>query len=105
MIPESTFRAILNTSGRRTSNIHSVTLKAVQYNGKIYFSRHMPNSDWFKNALANSQVSIMYKNKTYFGIAKIVQDENLCKKISQLKYPGENRAEDKRVVLEITLYE
>ena len=30
--------------------------------------------------------------------------EKLERKISQLKYPGEKRADEKRVVIEITLY-
>jgi hypothetical protein len=41
----------------------------------------------------------------YSGFAKIVTDEDLNQKISQLKYPGEKRAEEKRVAIEITLHE
>ncbi|EPA04980.1 hypothetical protein BG20_I0877 [Candidatus Nitrosarchaeum limnium BG20] len=80
-------------------------LRAVKYNDKIYFSRHKPDGDWFQNAIKNPDVIIEYKNSTYKGKAKVVEDENLERKISQLKYPGEKRAEEKRVALEITLYE
>ena len=104
-IEENLFRAILSTKGRKTGERHSVMLRAVKYNDKIYFSRHMPDGDWFKNAMANPDVVIEYNNSTYKGKAKIVEDEKLEQKISQLKYPGEKRADEKRVALEITLYE
>ena len=55
------FRPILTTKGRKTGKEHSVMLRAVNYNGKIYFSRHKPDGDWFKNALANPEVKIEYK--------------------------------------------
>ena len=99
------FRASLVTKGRITKQSHSVTLRGVKYNEKIYFSRHKPDSDWFKNAITNSEVVIKYNDSFYSGLAKIVTEENLNQKISQLKYPGEKRAEEKRVAIEITLYE
>jgi len=34
----------------------------------------------------------------------LVTDEGLSKKISELKYPGQTRALEKRVVLEIKLF-
>ena len=104
VIEENLFRAILNTKGRKTGKQHSVMLRAVKYNDKIYFSRHMPDGDWFKNAIANPDVIIEYNNSTYKGKAKLVEDEKIEQKISQLKYPGEKRADEKRVALEITLY-
>jgi len=105
VIEESLFRAILSTEGRKTGKKHSVMLRAVKYNDKIYFSRHRPDGDWFKNAMANPDVIIEYKDTTYKGKAKLVEDEEIEQKISQLKYPREKRAEEKRVALEITLYE
>ena len=99
------FRASLVTKGRVTKQSHSVTLRGVKYNEKIYFSRHKPDSDWFKNAMINSEVVIKYNDSFYSGLAKIVTEKNLNQKISQLKYPGEKRAEEKRVALEITLHE
>lgn len=94
---------MLITVGRKTGKEHSVMLRAVNYNGKIYFSRHRPDGDWFRNALANSRVRIEYNNKTFTGIAELVKDEELDKKISMLKYPGEERANEKRVTIQITL--
>ena len=99
------FRAVLSTKGRKTGKIHSVMLRAVKYNEKIYFSRHRPDGDWFKNAMENPDVIIEYDNSRHMGKAKLVEDEKLEQKISQLKYPGEKRADEKRVAIEITLYE
>ena len=80
-----------------------VWLHAQESNGKIYFSRHRPDGDWFQNAIANSEVKIQYNNMEFTGNASIVTDEELNKKISQLKYPGEERANEKRVAIEVTL--
>jgi len=102
---DNLFHAILSTKGRKTGKCHSVTLRAVKYNEKIYFSRHRPDGDWFKNAIANPDVIIEYNNSTYTGKANLVKDEKLEREISQLKYPGEKRADEKRVAIEITLYE
>ena len=102
---DNLFHAILSTKGRKTGKRHSVTLRAVKYNEKIYFSRHRPDGDWFKNAIANPDVIIEYNNSTYTGKANLVKDEKLERKISQLKYPGEKRADEKRFAIEITLYE
>lgn len=104
-IEENVFRAILSTKGRKTGRRHSVMLRAVKYNDKIYFSRHRPDGDWFKNAMINPDVVIEYNNSTYTGKANLVKDEKLEQKISQLKYPGEKKAYEKRVAIEITLYE
>ena len=101
---QSPFRAILITKGRRSSKPHSVMLRGVKHNEKIYFSRHRPDSDWFKNAISNSEVEVRIDNEKYFGLAKMVEDEGLNQKISELKYPGEERAKEKRVTIEITLH-
>lgn len=103
VIEDTLFRPILTTKGRKTGKSHSVMLRAVKYNEKIYFSRHRPDGDWFKNAIANPDVIIEYKGTRYSGKAKKVKDEELEKKISQLKYPGEERANEKRVAIEVTL--
>ena len=104
-IEERVFRAELITKGRKTGNMHAVMLRGVKYDEKIYFSRHRPDSDWFRNASANPSVMIRYKDSTYSGSANIVADERLQEKISYLKYPGEKRAYEKRVAIEITLDE
>jgi len=103
IISEKLFRPILITKGRKTRNLHSVWLRAVNYNGKIYFSRHRPDGDWFQNVIVNSEVKIQYNNMEFTGKASLVTDDELNQKISQLKYPGEKRADEKRVAIEVTL--
>ena len=102
-IKENLFRPILITKGRKTGKEHSVMLRAVNYNGKIYFSRHRPDGDWFQNAVANPTVKIQYNNTIFIGNAKLILDDKLNEKISYLKYPGEERAKEKRVTIEVTL--
>ena len=80
-------------------------LRGVVHNNKIYFSRHRPDSDWFQNVIANSKVKVIYDNSSFLGTAKIIEDDKLNQKISNLKYPGEKRAKESRVSIEITLYE
>ncbi len=102
-IKENLFRPILITKGRKTGKEHSVMLRAVNYNGKIYFSRHRPDGDWFKNAIVNPTVKIQYNNTIFTGNVKLISDDKLNEKISYLKYPGEERAKEKRVTIEVTL--
>jgi len=102
-IKEELFRPILTTKGRKTGKEHSVMLLAVNYNGKIYFSRHRPDGDWFKNVVINSDVKIEFDNEIFTGKAELVKDEELDKKISILKYPGKEKAKEKRVTIQVTL--
>ena len=102
-IKEKLFRPILVTKGRKTGKEHAVMLRAVNHDGKIYFSRHRPDGDWFQNVMVNPQVKIKYNDIIFLGNAKVVNDTQLNEKISQLKYPGEKRADEKRVAIEITL--
>ena len=104
-IQEKLFRPLLITKGRKTGKEHAVMLRAVNHDGKIYFSRHKPDGDWFQNAMANSVVKIKYNNSVFVGNAKLVENEELNDKLSQLKYPGEKRANEKRVAIEVTLNE
>ena len=95
------FKAILTTRGRKTGKAHSVMLRAVMYNDRFYFSRRNPNGDWLKNALANPQVKVEFDGTSYEGMAKLVLDESLSKKVSQLKYSDE-RSKESRIVLEVS---
>ena len=98
-----TFKAILTTVGRNTGKEHSVWAKAVTYNNMIYFSRRNPNSDWIKNAIANPKVKVKFDGKEFSGNARLVQEEELSKKISTLKYTDKNRQDEPRIVLEIQI--
>ena len=104
-IKEKIFRPTLITKGRISGKLHSVELRAVNHNGRIYVSRHKPDGDWFKNAIKNPSVKIEYNGQTCSGTASQITDEEFNRKISELKYPGEERAKEKRVTIEITLEE
>ena len=99
---EITFKAILETKGRKTEKTHRVELLVVRYNKKLYFSRRNANSDWLKNAIENPDVRVEINDQNFVGKASLVEDDSLCKKISQLKYRDEKRANEHRIVLEVT---
>jgi len=103
-LKEGTFYAILITTGRKSGKEHAVELKAVFYNGKFYFSRRNPNSDWLKNTMINPLVKVKFDDETFLGTASLVSNEELARKISHMKY-SDNRAEESRIVLEVTLHE
>ena len=98
-----TFKALLTTIGRKTGKEHSVWAKAVTYNDMIYFSRRNPNSDWLKNAIANPTVKVEFNGEKFSGSAKLVDDDNLARKISSLKYTDKARQEESRIVLEVSI--
>ena len=83
IINNLTFKAILKTIGRKSGKEHTVWAKAVTYNDMIYFSRRNPNSDWLKNAIAHPQVKVKFDGKEFSGIARLVEEEELAKKISK----------------------
>jgi len=97
------FKALLETKGRKTGKTYKTELLVVRYNNKFYFSRRNPNSDWLKNAIKNPDVRVEINGQNFVGKASLVENDSLCKKISQLKYEDEKRANEHRVVLEITL--
>jgi hypothetical protein len=97
------FKAALTTKGRKTGREHTVWLRAVSYKNKIYFSRRNENSDWLKNAIVNPLVKVEFDGIMHVGTALLVTDEVLAKKISELKYPGEERSQEARIVLQINL--
>lgn len=99
-IQEGTFKAVLVTVGRKTGKEHAVEIRVVFYKGKFYFSRRNPDSDWLKNALHNKNVKIEYQGNVILGTASLVNDHELGKKISQMKY-SDKRSEESRVVLEV----
>ena len=100
-IQEGTFKAVLITIGRKSGKEHAVEIRVVFYRNKFYFSRRNPDSDWLKNALHNPSVKIEYQENMILGTATLVNDQELCKKISQMKYT-DKRSEETRVVLEVS---
>jgi hypothetical protein len=102
-VKNGVFKASLITRGRKTGKEHSVWLRAVSYNDRIYFSRRNENSDWLKNAIVNPLVKVEFDGAVYVGTALLITDEILAKKISELKYPGEERSQEARIVLQVNL--
>ncbi len=92
----------LTTTGRVTGKPHTVPLRLVYYQGKVYASRREARGDWYRNLLKNPNVTVMIEGSRFAGIAEPVTDEALCQNISQLKYADE-RGREKRIVVEITL--
>lgn len=97
------FGAVLVTRGRRTGNEHAVPLRAVPHSGRLYFSRHRPDGDWYLNAAANPDVVVIRGEQSARGVARVVSDEGLLRVISELKYPGQERAAERRVAIEVSL--
>ncbi|MEO9364506.1 MULTISPECIES: nitroreductase/quinone reductase family protein [Candidatus Nitrosocaldus] len=96
------FIAYLITKGRRSGKEHRVPLRLVRYNGKLYASRRDMNSDWMKNILHDQHVIVeMADGNRLEGIARLVDDESLCRIVSMLKYKDDARASMNRVVIEI----
>ncbi len=95
-----TFIGNLTTIGRATGKKRTVKLRLVFYNGKFYASRRTPHGDWLKNLLKNPSVIVEWEGGKVSGKARLVEDEELCKKISALKYSDE-RAKETRIVAEI----
>ena len=104
-VNNTAFTATLVTKGRKTGNEHSVWLRAVMYNDKIFFSRRNPDGDWLKNAITNPNVKVGFDGRKFHGLATLVNDDLLSKKISELKYSDNKRQEESRIVLQVTLHE
>ena len=102
-LPDGPFRAVLTTVGRSTGAEHSVELLAVARAGRVYFSRHRPDSDWFRNAARNPSVRVRIGRVVCEGSARVVDDDRLAAEVSALKYPGQARASERRVAVEVTL--
>ena len=99
-IPEGVFKATLVTIGRKSGQSHSVLLRAVSHQNKIYFSRRNPNSDWLKNSKENPTVQVVIQNFNFVGQSQLITDKKRCAEISRLKYSDE-RANEPRIVLEV----
>ena len=98
----SSYIGYLTTSGRVTGKPHTVPLRLVYYQGKLYASRRDARSDWCRNLIQDPKVAVEVQDERWGGIARLVTDQALCRKISRLKYGGE-RSLERRTVVEIAL--
>lgn len=63
----------LTTNGRKTARQYTIEIWFIEYNRRYYIiSEHKKSSDWVKNIIFNSNVSLDVNNKTYKGYARIV---------------------------------
>jgi deazaflavin-dependent oxidoreductase (nitroreductase family) len=101
-IPDgSSFLGYLTTKGRVTGKERTVKLRLVFHGGRFYASRRNLTGDWLKNVMTNPSVSVEVNGTVIDGLARLVEDDELSRKISELKY-NDIRREESRVVVEIT---
>ena len=92
--------AHLTTQGRVSGRPHVVTLRLVYHGGRFYASRRDTASDWWRNLLAEPRVMIRLDGKEIGATAKVVDDAELVRKVSCLKY-RDQRAIKPRVIVEM----
>ncbi len=101
-IPDgSSFLGHLTTKGRVTGKKHTVKLRLVFHGGRFYASRSSLTGDWLKNVLTDPSVAIEVNGTVVGCLARLVEDDELSRKISELKY-NDKRREESRIVVEIT---
>lgn len=94
---------VLVTRGRRSGREHAVTLRTVlDDDGRYYFSRRRPNSDWFKNALYHGAADIIVDGGRISGSVDAVTDKDTIRRISMLKYADAAKASIPRVAIRVT---
>ncbi len=90
----------LTTMGRVSGRPHVVTLRLVYHCGKFYASRRDTASDWCRNLMAEPRVTIRLDGEETSATARVVDDVELARKVSGLKY-GDQRALKPRVIVEM----
>ena len=90
----------LTTLGRVSGRPHVVTLRLVYHEGKLYASRRDTTSDWCRNLTAEPRVTIRVNGEEIMATARVVDDSELARTISGLKYQ-DRRAVNPRVIVEL----
>jgi deazaflavin-dependent oxidoreductase (nitroreductase family) len=91
--------ADLTTIGRKTGQPRRVELRFIYYRGCFYASStRIEGKHWCLNMLRNPQVELRVKGETFVGAAKQVVDEELRKKILELR---DSPPQIERLVFEI----
>ena len=72
----------LTTTGRVTGKPHTVSLRLIYYQGRVYASRRDARRDWCRNALRNPAVAVELAGQRFNGTAGLVTDCSLRRKIS-----------------------
>jgi len=95
------FKAILETKGTNTGKMHRVRLLDIHSDGHSPPTPPHPTRASLPNAPPPPSVFLPPAGPRFPRTASLVSDDSLCKKISQLKYDDEKRANEPRVVLEV----
>ncbi len=98
----SSFIAHVTTISRDSGQPHTVPLRLVYHRGRLYASRLDERSDWYRNVLQNPSMVLDIDGERFSAAGRLVTDEALCQKISQLKY-GDERGLQKRRVIEMVV--
>ena len=83
----------VTTIGRRSGRSHEIEIWFGVVDDTMYLiSGNGPTADWYRNALANPQVSVRLKRETRNGLARDVVDPDERRRVGDLmgeKYPWE----------------
>jgi deazaflavin-dependent oxidoreductase (nitroreductase family) len=83
----------ITTVGRRSGNPHEIEIWFGVIDDTLYIiSGNGPKADWYRNALANSQVWVRLANEVHTGTARDVTDPDERRRVGDLmgkKYPWE----------------
>jgi deazaflavin-dependent oxidoreductase (nitroreductase family) len=83
----------VTTTGRRSGKPHEIEIWFGVMDDAMYLiSGNGPTADWYRNALANPQVSVRLKRETHNGLARDVTDPHERRRVGDLmgdKYPWE----------------
>ena len=90
----------LTTVGRISGRPHRVVLRLVYHRGNFYASRRDAASDWCQNLISTARVTLQIEGGEFSATARLINDDELERKISGLKYPDQ-RALTRRVIVEI----
>jgi deazaflavin-dependent oxidoreductase (nitroreductase family) len=83
----------LTTTGRRSGQPHEIEIWFGVIDDTMYLiSGNGPSADWYRNALADSHVTVRLNGETHDGVARDVSDADERRRVGDLmgaKYPWE----------------
>lgn len=86
----------VTTIGRRSGKPHEIEIWFGVIDDTMYLiSGNGPTADWYRNALADSQVSVRLAGETHEGVARDVTDADERRRVGDLmgaKYPWDGDA-------------
>ena len=86
----------MTTIGRRSGKAHEIEIWFGVIDDTMYLiSGNGPTADWYRNAMADSQVAVRLAGGTHEGVARDVTDEDERRRVGDLmggKYPWDGDA-------------